>query len=186
METRQKLIKAAITVLSQRGYANFTTSVVAEKAKVSRGALQYHFQARGDILVAARAHVARELNLPWQIEQLRAHTVETRLRMIVDHYWKIIGSREYIAALEVRLYERFNRAMQKTMVARMNELTSQRNAEWQAIFADTPLPAEQLIAYRIYMLDSLRGLALRKIEQGSDIDVSPQLEILKDLLIERI
>lgn len=185
-ETHEKLIKAAIAVLGQRGYANFSTSMVAEKAKVSRGALQYHFQARDDILVAARDHVARELNLPWTPEELRKSPVDERLRMIIRHYWAIIGSKNYIAALEIRLYERFNRGMHKTLLERMNVLTEERNVEWQAIFLDTGMAEDELIAYRLYMLDSLRGLALRRIEQGSSVDVAPQLDILTELLIDRL
>lgn len=185
-ETHNKLIKAAITVLGQRGYANFSTSAVAEKAKVSRGALQYHFQARDDILVAARDHVARELNLPWAPEELRSRTIDERLRMIIKHYWTVIGSRNYIAALEIRLYERFNRKMHEELLERMNVLTGERNVEWQAIFDDTGLAPDHLIAFRIYMLDSLRGLALRRIEQGPRVDVTPQLTILTELLIDRM
>lgn len=185
-ETHNKLIKAAIAVLGQRGYANFSTAMVAEKAKVSRGALQYHFQARDDILVAARDHVARELDLPWTPEELGACPVDERLRMIIDHYWKIIGSKNYIAALEIRLYERFNRRMHNTLLERMNVLTGERNAEWQAIFRDTGLHPDHLIAFRIYMLDSLRGLALRRIEQGPSVNVTPQLTILAELLVDRL
>ncbi|WP_165937650.1 TetR/AcrR family transcriptional regulator [Antarcticimicrobium sediminis] len=185
-ETHQKLIRAAISVLAQRGYANFSTSMVAEKAKVSRGALQYHFQTRDDILVAARDYVARALNLPWKPETLRERPVDERIRMIIDHYWTFIGSKNYIAALEVRLYERFNRSMHKTLLERMNKLTGERNAEWQEIFSDTGLSPDYLIPYRLYMLDCLRGLALRRIEQGAGINVTPQIEILTDLMIKRI
>src|SRR5690606_7595029 len=83
-ETHDKLIRAAIAVLGKRGYANFTTSAVAAQAKVSRGALQYHFQARDDILVAARDHVARELDLVWTPGELRAQPIEARLRTIIE------------------------------------------------------------------------------------------------------
>lgn len=185
-ETHDKLIKAAITVLGKRGYANFTTSAVAATAKVSRGALQYHFHTRDDILVAARDHVAREMDLVWTPEELLSHPVEARLRMIIGHYWKMIGSNAYIAALEVRLYERFDRAMHKTLLARMNEMTAQRNHDWALAFVDTGLPEDELMALRLYMLDTLRGITLRRIEQGPKVDVTRQIELLTEMLIGRM
>lgn len=185
-ETRDRLIKAAIAVLGKRGYANFTTSAVAEQARVSRGALQYHFQARDDILVAARDHVARELDFSWTVEELIARPVDERLHMIIQHYWRAIGSKAYIAALEVRLYERFDRVMHKTMLARMNELTGQRNHDWALAFADTGLSQEHLISLRILMLDSLRGIALRRIEQGAKTDVSHQIDLLSQMMLAQM
>lgn len=181
-ETHDKLIKAAITVLGKRGYAHFTTSAVADQAQVSRGALQYHFKSRADILVAARDHVARELNLPWSPAELLSHQMADRVIMVCDHYWKILGSNAYIAALEVRLYERFNRNMHKTLLARMNELTDARNQSWSEAFSDSSLSTQELIDLRTFMLDTLRGIALRRIEQGPKTDISPQIALLKRLL----
>lgn len=184
--TREKLIKAAIKVLAKHGYADFTTSAVADEAKVSRGALQYHFETRDDILIAARNSVGADLDLKWTCEELREHTISERIRLIVGHYWKVISSPRYIAAIEVRLYERFNPVMHKTLISKMNWHTEQRNNHWALIFSDSGLPKEQLIAYRLFVLDTLRGLALRRIEQGPKHDVSPQVDILISLLIDRL
>ncbi|RBW51211.1 TetR/AcrR family transcriptional regulator [Marinobacter sp. F3R11] len=184
--TREKLIKAAIKVLAKHGYADFTTSAVADQAKVSRGALQYHFETRDDILIAARNSVGADLDLKWSNEELLELSIPERIRLVVGHYWKVISSPRYIAAIEVRLYERFNPVMHKTLVSKMNWHTEQRNNTWALIFSDSGLPREQLISYRLFVLDTLRGLALRRIEQGPKHDVSPQLEILTSLLIDRL
>ena len=47
---------AALEVLIEHGYANFSASRVATRAGVSRGALERYFPTRNDLLVAATQH----------------------------------------------------------------------------------------------------------------------------------
>ncbi len=56
--TRQALLDATIACLVEDGYANTTTSRVAERAGVSRGAHLHHFQTRQALVVAAMEHLA--------------------------------------------------------------------------------------------------------------------------------
>jgi AcrR family transcriptional regulator len=57
--TREALLDAAISCLIEEGYANTTTSRVAERAGVSRGAHLHHFQTRNALVAAAVAELAR-------------------------------------------------------------------------------------------------------------------------------
>jgi AcrR family transcriptional regulator len=57
--TREALLTATIESLVEDGYANTTTSRVAERAGVSRGAHLHHFQTRQALVVAAMEHLAR-------------------------------------------------------------------------------------------------------------------------------
>src|SRR5712691_9686433 len=51
--TREALLDATIASLVEDGYANTTTSRVAERAGVSRGAHLHHFQTRSALVAAA-------------------------------------------------------------------------------------------------------------------------------------
>ncbi len=57
--TREALLDATIAWLVEDGYANTTTSRVAERAGVSRGAHLHHFQTRQALVAAAIEHLAR-------------------------------------------------------------------------------------------------------------------------------
>lgn len=57
--TREALLDAAIACLIEEGYANTTTSRVAERAGVSRGAHLHHFQTRNTLVAAAVERLAR-------------------------------------------------------------------------------------------------------------------------------
>src|ERR1700710_2922513 len=54
---REPLLDAPIACLVQDGYANTTTSRVAERAGVSRGAHLHHFQTRNALVAAAVEHL---------------------------------------------------------------------------------------------------------------------------------
>jgi len=57
--TRDALLEATIASLVEDGFANTTTSRVAERAGVSRGAHLHHFQTRSALVAAAMERLAR-------------------------------------------------------------------------------------------------------------------------------
>jgi AcrR family transcriptional regulator len=54
--TQAAVLASALEVLIDDGYANFSASVVAARAGVSRGALERYFPTKNDLLVAVTAH----------------------------------------------------------------------------------------------------------------------------------
>ena len=57
--TRQRLMEATVECLLEYGWSGTTTTVVAERAGVSRGAQLHHYPTRAELVVAAVQHVAR-------------------------------------------------------------------------------------------------------------------------------
>src|SRR5690606_15673046 len=56
---RERLLDAAVECLIECGYSGTSTTLVSERAGVSRGAQLHHFPSRADLLVAAVEHVAQ-------------------------------------------------------------------------------------------------------------------------------
>ena len=52
-ETRAKLLKATIDLLTERGYARLSTNDVAARIGLSRGAQVHHFPLKSDLVTAA-------------------------------------------------------------------------------------------------------------------------------------
>ena len=65
--TRAKILDAAAGCLGELGYAQTTTTVVAERAGVSRGALLHNFPTRSELVVAAAQHAFDQ-----RVEEVRA------------------------------------------------------------------------------------------------------------------
>lgn len=96
---RARLLEATVEVLLERGFANTTTTLVSERAGVSRGAQLHHFPTKNELVVAAVAHV-----MEGRAEELRAAVADHRgaatgqiLRMLGEYF----ASPGFKAALEL-------------------------------------------------------------------------------------
>jgi AcrR family transcriptional regulator len=58
LETQYRLLTAAVECLVERGWAGTTTTLVAERARVSRGAQLHHYPTKSALLIAAVEHLA--------------------------------------------------------------------------------------------------------------------------------
>jgi AcrR family transcriptional regulator len=99
--TRQALLDATIACLSEDGYANTTTSRVAERAGVSRGAHLHHFQTRQALVAAAMEHLAerRGEQLLRAADALPAG--RERIAKSLDLLWSSYAGPLYQAALDL-------------------------------------------------------------------------------------
>src|SRR3954468_20906607 len=59
--TRKALLVATVETLVDAGYAGVTTRGVAERAGVSIGALQHHFESKSELVADAMEHLIAEL-----------------------------------------------------------------------------------------------------------------------------
>ena len=92
-ETRQKLIEAAIAAICELGLSAATTTVIAERAGMTRGALQYHFDSRFTLLSAVidrlSAGISSEMSLLANTLPSQAHSLDRRLDEAIRAYWRI-------------------------------------------------------------------------------------------------
>lgn len=183
---RERLIDAAVKILCEDGYAALTTPKVAKVAGVSRGALQYHFPSRVDLILAVRTRMGVMVSSSVSVADLIHLPLEEKVSKLVDAYWSFIGSADYVAALEIRLNERLESEHSQPLSRHLTDLTEQRDRDWLRVFADSPLSTDEIIGLRRFMLDSLRGFALRQME-GSDGSHSRFLvRIVKLALLEAL
>jgi AcrR family transcriptional regulator len=59
--TRAALLKAARTIFAEQGYEAAATEEIVRRAKVTRGALYYHFEDKRALFDAVASEVAREI-----------------------------------------------------------------------------------------------------------------------------
>lgn len=98
---RARLLEATVEVLVERGFAGTTTTLVSQRAGVSRGAQLHHFPTKNDLVFAAVDHltrvrgeelVAAAARLPDDVRRIRAV-----LDMLADHFTSPV----FAAALEL-------------------------------------------------------------------------------------
>jgi TetR/AcrR family transcriptional repressor of bet genes len=62
---RQQLIEATIEVLAQKGFARMTLGDVARQAGLSHGLVNFHFEAKENLLAETLLFLAKEYRLNW-------------------------------------------------------------------------------------------------------------------------
>jgi AcrR family transcriptional regulator len=104
--TREALLDATIASLVEDGYANTTTSRVAERAGLSRGAHLHHFQTRDALMAAAMERLAERRGDFLLAEAERLPAGRERLAQGLDLLWSGYASPLYQAALDLWTHAR--------------------------------------------------------------------------------
>lgn len=98
---RARLLDATVELLVERGFSGTSTTLVSERAGVSRGAQLHHFPTKNDLVLAAVEHLTgvRGTELAAAAERLPTGPRRTRavLQMLGDHFTSPV----FTAALEL-------------------------------------------------------------------------------------
>ncbi len=107
-ETRKRLLEAAIACLNERGYTGTTTTEIAGRAGVSRGAQVHHFRHKEELVIGALEHIcARRLaELEFAFEELPIGGLEFRVETLIDLMWTAFRGPSFYAWLELLVASR--------------------------------------------------------------------------------
>jgi AcrR family transcriptional regulator len=134
-DAQDKLMRAAIALLVERGYAGFSTIAVAARAGVSRGARENYYKTKYDLIEAA-----------WQAALARA---ETKARILADNilvsadpvedYLSSSASfflgDDYLAMLELAMAARTDTRIERIFHALFRENRKRHDRVWIDAFA---------------------------------------------------
>jgi AcrR family transcriptional regulator len=99
--TREALLDATVACLIADGYAHTTTSRVAERAGVSRGAHLHHFQTRSALVAAAIEHLSRRRGAELFAAARELPAGRGRIAGGLDLLWTSYASPLFQAALDL-------------------------------------------------------------------------------------
>ena len=155
---RARLLEATVELLVEKGFAGTSTTLVSERAGVSRGAQLHHFPTKNDLVVAAVEHLTevrgRELEEAFAGLPKRGRT-RAVVRMLGDHFTSPV----FTAALELWVAARTDEAL----LAAVGPLEQRvgRDAHRltvEALAADESRPGVRELVQAT--LDLVRGLGL--------------------------
>jgi AcrR family transcriptional regulator len=157
--TREALLDATVACLIEDGYAGTTTSRVAERAGVSRGAHLHHFQTRQALLAAAMEHLAERRGEQLLAAAERLPPGRERLEQSLDLLWKSYESPLYQAALDLWTHARTDPDLRERLAPVERELDRQTLRVSRTLFGEI---AERPGFDRLIEMAhaTMRGLAL--------------------------
>ena len=158
--TRDALLSAAIAVISESGYASTTTNLIAERAGVTRGALQYHFPSREEMVVAVIDHVMTELNFRIDTSGLATKPLWERVEALVARYRAVFTGPLFTAAMQILLGVRNDPAVFTQVKQHLALKQDAINHTWEEIFPDVRLDRREMAALRRMAMAAIRGYVL--------------------------
>ena len=159
-ETRRRLLDAAIGCLVERGYANTTTSEIAERAGLSRGAQLYHFPKKEELLTSAVEHLF-ELMFGEMKERVgRLTNVDDRRAMAIDLLWEIANGRLMTAWLELVVASRTDSYLRESVSGVNDRMAAFIDQSFKELFPrpDAASPDYDLIPQIVVLI--LEAMAL--------------------------
>jgi AcrR family transcriptional regulator len=184
--TRAKLIDAAIDTICAKGFASTTTTEIARRAGVSRGALQHHFGTRYDLLTAVGDRLTVDMLALSEDLTARGRSPEARVRAAVRHYWSVYTGKTFLAVLNIHLGLKSDRGSVVRLRRHFANVYRGSDEPWMELFADTGLPRGRLSALRRIVLATLRGLAVARFLGIIDGSAEAELRQLQAMTVAEL
>ncbi len=162
-DTKKRVLVAALDVLVEVGYARFSTTRVASKAGVSRGAQENYYRTRTELLAAATAYAMDNAAERTAVAAARANTSSDPLRAFLDEEKEFFLSQTYAAMVELALAGRDDPALEAIHRHAFVKFGRIRNQRWTEalIAAGYHEPAvRNFVELTVYLM---RGLAMTRL-----------------------
>lgn len=156
---RQRLLEATIECLVEVGWSGTSTTLVSQRAGVSRGAQLHHFPTKNDLVLASVEHLSasRQDDLLERLERLPSG--RRRTRAVLEMLSELFTGPLFVAALELWVAARTDPGLHRAvsaLEARMGRDAHRSTVE--ALDVDESLPGNRELVQAT--LDLARGLGL--------------------------
>jgi AcrR family transcriptional regulator len=162
---REKLLRATIELLQERGYHGLTTKEVAARAGFSNGALMHHFSTKADLVIAAGAHIyERHIAEGRKIAASAAARSDPLKAFIADCENVYLGA-SFIPTIEMMVAARSDPLMNAPFDVFMRDYRKTMNEIWMKAFMRAGYSEEQASFTIMSTLYVIRGMAINSIWQ---------------------
>jgi len=179
--TRGRLLDATIECLIDLGYADTTTTVIAERAGVSRGAQLHHYPTKAELVAAAVDRLSERMGEELRREAATLPAGGDRVGAAIDVLWSRFDTPLFLAWIELLVAARTDAVLRETLRATEARLRRAVRARCREVFG--PLadgrgfePAVELT------LHLMAGMALERSLSGGRRREAASLAAWKSLL----
>ncbi len=109
--TRTQITEAAIRCFVEYGYSQTTTTLIAEKAGLSRGAMLHHFPSKLAVVSAAVAHLHAKRLKAFRKAVVKPTAGRDHLRQSLEAYWAHVRHPMFVAFFELGVAARTDKEL---------------------------------------------------------------------------
>lgn len=178
--TSASILDASILSLYELGYAATSTSIVAGRAGVSRGAMLHHFPTKVALMQATvQETYARDIaayELAFQNISLRDNAVDK----LIDAAWQCFKSPSGVAQTEIWMAARSDRDLARAVLP-LHEAIARRSTRALSYVLDHNGHGghDEKEAMLCYLVGALRGLSIQHVLGSSEAELSGSIAHIK-------
>lgn len=180
--TRQRLIRAAVEMIAEVGYAAATTTLISQRAGVTRGAFQHHFRSKNEVMLAILNEMSERVNVGLEAEPLAALPLDQRIDVLLDHYYRAYGTKLHFAAIQIWLNALRDPELRRSVHLGLNMVDRAILDAWRATFPETDLDDRKLMAVRRVIISAIRGSTIHDMWSNEKDNSANDLAVLKGFL----
>jgi AcrR family transcriptional regulator len=180
-ETRARLLDATIDCLATLGYARTTTTEIADRAGVSRGAQLHHYPTKAELVTAAMAHLFDQRDREFREAIAVIPAGPDRAARAVDLLWSIVSGRTFYAWLELVVAGRTDDELRRAMQDLSERTMANILRTFHALFPPpaTPSPFYDLAPQLAFAV--MHGILIEQLVVRDDVRSATLLALLKQL-----
>jgi AcrR family transcriptional regulator len=179
--TRARLLDATLECLAELGYARTTTTEIAERGGVSRGAQLHHFPTKAELVTEAVEHLFEKRDQEFREAFARLPADAERSRAAVDLLWSMVSGPTFHAWLELVVAARTDEQLKPKVTALTARFTDNVKKTFGELF---PRPADAAPFWELMPVLTfafLQGLALDAMVLPGRAEIDQALDIWRQL-----
>lgn len=185
--TRKLLHEATIASLMEVGYANTTTSGIAQRAGVSRGAQTHHYPGKIDLIVAATDDMFNGFSDDLHGLAVRLRKGELSFNGFLEHVWKqMLTGNWFYSSLEIIVAARGDEELQRRLRPLILELHQRFEVIWSRTFRPCPGSGADPVVLFNTAMNMFRGMAVQAVLRPDKAYYRAMMVALGDLLKDKI
>jgi len=173
IRARTAITNATIDCLYQRGYSETTLSRVAAMASFSKGALQYHFPTKEDLMAATADELLSRPFTRTVKPESRPTTVEQALNL---SWRRMINTTAYRALLEVLIAARTDEKLQERISENLHRWNRAMDEQAVATYRAVDGSDEDVVALLTMSRSLMRGLVIQDSYSDAPAEIDQHVE----------
>lgn len=177
-QTRLAVIEAAIAAIGECGYAGTSTTLIAAKAGVSRGAMLHHFATRAALMAEVVRHVFEHEMAAYEETRVRTG-IGDRLYDWPKLLWTVLTRPSGMAVLEILQATRSDQELAALVVPMQEAVEQSALGIMQGAFGGDKKLALSVMRLMVW---SIRGLSIAEHYLPHRSETHDAVELLSGLL----
>jgi AcrR family transcriptional regulator len=174
--TRTRLLDATLECLAELGYARTTTTEIAERGGVSRGAQLHHFPTKAELVTEAVAYLFDRRDEEFRAAFAKLPADADRGAAAVDILWSMVSGPTFHAWLELAVAARTDPVLQPKVAALTTRFSENVSRTFDELFP-RPDNAPYWHLAPTFTFALLEGLALDAMVTPESKDIDRVLDI---------